>query len=341
METTFTYDRKVSGKSFVGRKAELEILEQAIRDGKNVAIYESAKSGKGSLLKHCLLSLSIKGFKYQAFELSLLNIRSEEDFLKKFAALFNFSYDSSQTPDDGLTLGLLSIAQTKAAITGQRVIVILSEFQNIYKVNGGEKILKLMEKVAQDKNVTWVWTGSQVNGMKEIFEKRKFFFKNYIRIKLQPISVKEAENFLIKGFLVSGKVIEAQQADYVYEILQGNIYYLQHFAAICDGLSRGFITEAVVEESILSLLSIHEARFISTIYDLTSFQINLLKAVLDGENRFSSSEVIKKYSLNSSANVKRLKEALCKKEIITFDDKDKARLLDPLFEYWLRKYYFI
>lgn len=341
METTFTYDRTVSGKSFVGRKTELELLEQAIRDGRNVAIYESPKSGKASLLKQCLFSLPGKDLKYQAFELSLLSIRSAEDFLKRFAALFNFSYNASQSFDESLISGLLSIAQTKAAMTGQRVIIILSEFQNLYKVSGGEKIIRLMEKASLDQNVSWIWTGSQVNGMKEIFEKRKFFFRNHIRIKLQPISIKEAERFLIKGFLVSGKVIEAQQADHVYEILQGNIYYLQHFAAICDGLSRGFITEAVVAESILSLLSIHESRFISTIYDLTSFQINLLKAVLDGENRFSSSEVIKKYSLNSSANVKRLKEALCKKEIITFEDKDKAQLLDPLFEYWLRKYYFI
>lgn len=341
METTFTYDRRVSGKSFVGRKAELELLEQAFQNGHNVAIYESAKSGKASLLKHCLWSLSVKGFKYQSFELPLLSIRSEKDFLKKFAALFNFSYDPSQVPDDNLILGLFSIAKTKAAMTGVRVIIILSEFQNIYKIERGEKLLKLMEKAASGQEVSWVWSGSQVNGMKEIFEKKKFFFKNYVRVKLQPISLKEAENFLIKGFLVSGKVIESQQADYVYEILQGNIYYLQHFAAICDGLSRGFITEAVVEESILSLLNIHEARFISTIYDLTAFQINLLKAVLDGESRFSSSEVIKKYSLNSSANVKRLKEALCKKEIMTFDEKDKAHILDPLFEYWLRKYYFI
>lgn len=74
--------------------------------------------------------------------------------------------------------------------------------------------------------------------------------------------------------------------------------------------------------------------------DLTTFQVNLLRAILEGNKKFSSTEVIRHYALNSSANVKRLKDALCKKEIITFDDMDEPVVLDPLFEYWAKKYYF-
>ena len=74
--------------------------------------------------------------------------------------------------------------------------------------------------------------------------------------------------------------------------------------------------------------------------DLTNFQTRLLRAIIDGHTQFSSSEIIRTYGLNSSANVKRLKDALVKKEIVHFDDDDTPRLLDPLFEYWLTKYYF-
>ena len=56
--------------------------------------------------------------------------------------------------------------------------------------------------------------------------------------------------------------------------------------------------------------------------------------------KFSTTEVIDKYRLNSSANVKRLKDALMKKEVIMFNDKDEPVIQDPLFEYWLRKFYF-
>jgi hypothetical protein len=74
--------------------------------------------------------------------------------------------------------------------------------------------------------------------------------------------------------------------------------------------------------------------------DLTTFQVNLLRAIVDGHTRFSSAEVIRNYSLNSSANVRRLKDALCKKEIITFDEDDNPHIIDPLFEYWVTRTYF-
>ena len=68
--------------------------------------------------------------------------------------------------------------------------------------------------------------------------------------------------------------------------------------------------------------------------------MNLLKATLEGVVRFSSADVIRKYGLNSSANVKRVKDALIKKEVLIFDENDNPILADPLFEYWLKKYYF-
>ena len=74
--------------------------------------------------------------------------------------------------------------------------------------------------------------------------------------------------------------------------------------------------------------------------DLTDFQLSLMKAVLDGVVKFSASDVIEKYHLNSSANVRRVKDALKKKEILTFNEKDEPVIQDPLFEYWLTKYYF-
>ena len=95
-----------------------------------------------------------------------------------------------------------------------------------------------------------------------------------------------------------------------------------------------------MKEALKSMLSIHEPRFMNMIDDLTDHQISLLKAVLDGVVKFSASDVIERYRLNSSANVRRVKDALRKKEIITFNDKDEPVILDPLFEYWVSRYYF-
>ena len=93
-------------------------------------------------------------------------------------------------------------------------------------------------------------------------------------------------------------------------------------------------------QALKALLSIHEPRFMAIVDDLTDHQLSLLRAVLDGVTKFSASDVIEKYGLNSSANVRRVKDALKKKEVLTFNEKDEPVVLDPLFEYWVGKHYF-
>jgi hypothetical protein len=93
-------------------------------------------------------------------------------------------------------------------------------------------------------------------------------------------------------------------------------------------------------EALKTIISIHEPRFYAIVNDLTDHQLSLLLAILDGVTRFSASEVIEKYRLNSSANVRRVKDALKKKEVITFNEKDEPVIPDPLFEYWVSNHVF-
>ena len=53
-----------------------------------------------------------------------------------------------------------------------------------------------------------------------------------------------------------------------------------------------------------------------------------------------ATEIMKKYHLNSSANVNRLREALTKKEIVTFINKNKIEFNDALLKLWLGKHFF-
>ena len=116
---------------------------------------------------------------------------------------------------------------------------------------------------------------------------------------------------------------------------------MNHFVSICDSKSKGYIMEPILMEALDCILAIHEPRFKQILLDLTGNQINLLHAVVDGVQKFTSAETLENYRLNSSAGVVRSREALQKKEVLTFDRDDNARLIDPLFEYWLRNYYFV
>jgi len=185
-----------------------------------------------------------------------------------------------------------------------------------------------------------VFMGSGLNAMKEIFEVRKMFYNLVEHLDLKPIEERIVVEQYVRGFMSQGKVIERDQIIPAYELFRGNIWELNHYFSICDSLSKGYITEPVLAEALTSVLAVHIPSYVATMNDLTTFQVNMLHAILDGHTRFTSVEVIKKYGLNSSANVHRLKEALCRKELITFDADDQPVILDPLFEYWLRKFFF-
>ena len=99
METTFTYDHYVTGKNFIGRKSEKELLENTLASGMNVTIYEPPKTGKTSLLRETFLGMKtgVLGA-LNTVDLSLLSVRSERDFAIRLASAVIRLYAS--TPDE-------------------------------------------------------------------------------------------------------------------------------------------------------------------------------------------------------------------------------------------------
>jgi hypothetical protein len=224
--------------------------------------------------------------------------------------------------------------------------VCLDDFQNVSLTEDGERVCRLMQEVFKARTpedraaASYVLYGSQVNAMKEIFEHRRFFHRQVERMKLSEIDPKDIADSVNRGFLSSGKVVDRALMLGVCNLFKNNIFYVNCFAAVCDSLSKGYMTEPVLMEALSDLIAIYEPSFRAAMADLTTFQVCLLRAVVEGHTKFSSTEVIQKYGLNSSANVRRLKDALCKKEILTFDEEDIPHFLDPLFEYWVTRDYF-
>lgn len=381
MDTPFVYDRYVTGKNFVGRKAETNSLANLLEAGEHVVMYEPPKSGKMSLVQQTLFNMRMKGRQFMVGQLELFNVRRLDDFLLKFGAAVirpisstpdeyadivsryldgtHFVFDQSRfasdseevislnwEPDAQDVARMLRLPQQIAADKGMPFYMIMADFQNIMKIDGYEDIFGELEGVLSAKeadpesSALFIITGSMVNAMKYIFEEKKYFYRMIEYLPLGPVDDREIIDHIVRGFMVGGKVIERELALGACKLFQGNLWYLNHFTAICDSMSKGYINEGILMDALEAMLSIHSPRFNSIIDDLTDHQLSLMRAVLDGVVKFSASEVIVKYALNSSANVRRVKDALRKKEILTFNEKDEPVILDPLFEYWIGKYYF-
>lgn len=232
---------------------------------------------------------------------------------------------------------ILSLPEKAAARFGLQVIVIIEEFQDFMLMDGWEDILDTLEIVwGEREKATYIFSGSMINAMKKIFMEEKRFYRFAEYLPLSPINEREITDYILKGFLKSGKVIEKDLALGTARLFECNCWYINQLLSICDSLSRGYITENTMMDSLGMLISIHEPRFIEKVNGMTGFQLNFFRAVLEGYSKFSSKEVIEKFGLNSSANVLRVKDALKKKEIIAFDDDENPHIIDPLFRYWMK-----
>jgi len=381
MNGPFIYNKYVTGQHFFGRKEDCAILENLLYQGENVAIWEPTCTGKKSLVQQTFTRMRMGGSRFTVGNMTALDIRSNEAFILRlgntvvsmcastpseyeavvgrYLAGTHFVFDQkvfSQTDailslnwemDDNDILAVLRLPYLLAMDKGDRMYLVIDEFQNVDLTEDGEKMFKAMEKVIDDVRNTggspfsYIFLGSQVNAMESIFRKRHFFYRRFERVRLSTVEDREIVEHTIKGFLASGKVIDRDLVAGACRLFKGNLFYINHFFSICDSLSKGYIMEPVLLEALDALISVNKGRFVAAMNDLTTFQVNLLKAISDGYTKFSTAEVISKYSLNSSANVKRLKDALMKKEIVAFEGQDeKPVILDPLFEYWLRNTYF-
>lgn len=374
------YSKYVTGKGNIGRKTEARAIANLLGQGENIVIYEAPKTGKTSLVQQAFFNMKSSGADFVSAGVSLLNVRtlrdlatrlgsevlhaaygSPQDYTPIVEALLpgtHFVFDPQRYADCGEILSLnweldqddlkaaLSLPYRAARKCGRKIYVLMDEFQNIMLTEDGDRACRLMEEVfreldAEDKAAaSYIFTGSKVNAMHEIFGTKKYFFRQAERVKIGEIDTREIIDHVIRGLLASGKVIDRDLLLGVCKLFRNNICYINHFSAICDSLTKGYIMEPILNEALSTIVSIHEPRFIATMEDLTTFQVSLLRAVLDGQTKFTSSDVIEQYALNSSANVRRLKDALCKKEIITFSDNGVPSVIDPLFEYWARRYYF-
>jgi len=283
--------------------------------------------------------------------MDFFNVCTYEDFISVFKrnllacfdkvsrnAILPFAIDPEVITSDKC----LSLPQTVAAEAGVPLIIYFKEFQNVLKIDDKRFSISDLEKIwLKQHNVIFIITGSGVNAMKSVFTEKKQFYYLVEPVTLKPFPKRELVSFISKEILNVGRDIQREQAEEIIRICGGNLFYIRQLCAISYTIPAGYVNNGIVEQSRDALIQINVPRFRQIMFDLTANQINFLKAIVDGCKRLSSSECLEKYHLNSSANVFRLKDAFKKKELVTFDENDEPKILDPLFEYWLREYYFI
>jgi hypothetical protein len=375
METPFSFGTIASGMQFTNRVEELSQLTEHFKYGTNTILISPRRWGKSSLVNKATEIISEQFPEMIIIKIDLFNVRSEiefynelagkvlkatsgkfEDVIKTAKTFFKqirpkISFSPSPDVEFLLTLDtdetlrqpdeILDLAEKVAQSKNKKIRICIDEFQNIGFFDDPLAFQKKLRAHWQThQNTAYVLYGSKRHMLLDVFTSPSMPFYNFGSvIFLQKITLEHWKSFIVERFKASGKRISPHLAGLVAQNAECHSYYVQQLAQICWFRTKVTATEKIVNESFESLILQLSLLFQNLTETLTTGQLNFLKALIAGEKKFSSLEVIEKYGLRSSANISRIKQGLIKKEIID-DTTGKIEILDPIYKAWLQRYYF-
>ena len=227
------------------------------------------------------------------------------------------------------------IAQSKHI----KIAVCIDEFQNISSFHQPLAFQKQLRSVWQKhQSVSYCLYGSKFHMMQELFERQSMpFFRFGDLIHLDKISEKDWFTYINQQFQDTGKEIEPS---IVYDIIKGvnrHSYYVQQLSHLIWERTNASVTADIFDDALEDMLNQNSMLYQRDTEDLSTTQLNFLKAIASGETtNLSSTSIMNKYSLGTSANVTKIKKQLLKKEIIDIRKKEVS-FIDPVYALWFKR----
>lgn len=374
MDIPFVYGKIADGDDFTDRVFDTEKLINNFRGLVNTIIISPRRWGKTSLVNHALKQLT-DNKEYIVCKIDIFNCRTEEQFYntyvnailkaasskmeefidaaKKYVGAFGPKLTLSDSSlQYELALGvdfkdkqysydeILDLPQRLSIEKNKKFIVCIDEFQNVNSYDdsiGFQR--KLRSHWQTHNNVGYCLFGSKRHMLLDIFSNYEMpFYKFGDIIFLDKIKEKDWTKFIEHRFAETGKNITHQVAQLITQKVDCHPYYVQQLSQLAWLRTHSKCTTSIVDEAFESLVGQLSLLFSNLIDSLTTKQISFLKAIAAGEKNFSSKEVLTKYQLGTSANIKNLKKAMQDKDLIDVMP-NSITLQDPLFAYWLKEKY--
>jgi AAA+ ATPase superfamily predicted ATPase len=367
----FIFGVATSGENFTDRKSETARLLTNFRHGVNTVLISPRRWGKTSLVQKVatlaqsddLIVVYLDIFScrsdkefYDAFASAVLRqtsskwkewVENAKSFLSRIRPKISFGSDSvaefsvslEMDPQSDDVAEILQLPEKIAQEKGVKIVVCIDEFQQIAEFKDSKTFQKRLRTVWQlQKNVSYCLFGSKKHLMNELFEKKSLpFYKFGDAIYLQRIPVTDWVDYICERFKATGKTISPELAERVCVAVECHSSYVQQLAWLIWVNTDKIATEKDFEEAYRDILAQNTPLFEKLTENLSSYQMNFLRAIIDGVRKeFSAQEVVQKYKLGSSANVAIVKRALVKKELVEIE-KREVIISDPLLKAWLKQ----
>lgn len=374
----FVYGEVVPAASFVDREAELERLTGDLLAGQKVFLISPRRYGKSSLVVQALRAAARQGAltvdvtvssysSYVAFlegyARALLSVETRVDKARAWMremlgavrpevrlepddagrAQLAVSFPSARTEKD-----VSRLAQEVFALPGRiaearkrKLAIGLDEFQAINAFNGGSVEHALRAAVQHQRQVGYVFSGSEPALMERMLGKSRPFYKAGPVMRLQKIPEDRFADFLEARFRATGIKPVADFGSAIIE-LAGNLPYdVQRLAhEVWDdakAAGRKTVNLDDLHSTLTRLLGEHDTLFEGLWQRLTLAQRAALRAtVLQDGRELLSSETRARHRLTGASTVQASLAALVREDIVT-KEGPRYVVVDSLLREWVAR----
>jgi hypothetical protein len=372
-ENPFVFGKTVGKADFCNRSRDIEFLHHQFNTNSNTILISPRRWGKSSLMEEAARRYGNKGvhfafidlFKcrtpeefYEAYVQALLqatNSKMDEAFqfvskwMKNLLPHLSFQPD----PNSEFTIKLkanstlrdeevINLTQTIAVKKNIRIILCIDEFQNItHFPHPIEFQQKLRSYWQHHDKVHYCLYGSKRHLMSQLFESSDLpFYKFGAVLYLKKIELEEWIPFVAGKFKKTGKDISNDQIRAICQAMESHSYYTQHAFQILWYISSVTVKNNDVEKALVRLAEQNELQFQKIIEGLTTYQLNVLKAICKRIASLHAKETIKMFSLGTTATIQRSIQALLQKDVIDVMGKE-ITIVDPAFKWWFIKNFMV
>ena len=370
-ERPFTFGVAASGDNFTDREKETSRLLLNFKNGINTILISPRRWGKTSLVRK--VCQPAESEKLRIVYLDIFSCRSEREFYNMFSEAvikqtsskweewienaklflsrispkfsfgtdpmtdFSMSFDIDTKNDD--VTEILNLPERIGEKKKCRIVVRRDEFQQIAEFDDSKTFQKRLRSMWQlQKSTSYCLFGSKKHLMNELFEEKSLpFYKFGDAIYLGKIDTPHWIEYIRERFKATGKSISVELAERICLWVRNHSSYVQQLAWLTWIHTKEEATEQDFNDACNDILDQNTPLFEKQTENLTAYQLNFIKAMLDGVHKgFTTQEVLQKYRLGSSANVSGIKRALTDKELIETEGQETF-LQDPVMEIWLKK----
>ncbi len=377
-DNPFVYGEVVPAAAFVDRLVELDRLVRDLTAAQKVFLISPRRYGKSSLIRRALAVMSRR--QTLTVELTVSSFSSYVAFLEGYAraviaaetqwerartwlgdairsARAEIRYAPGASPLGALTVSFPSVRAGRdisrlaqevfalparlAATRRRRVVVALDEFQAIAGFNGGSVEHALRAAVQHQRDVGYVFAGSEPSLMERMLGARRPFYKAGPVMRLSKIPAEDFASFIDARFKRSGMAPEPRFGAAIVE-LAGNLPYdIQRLAhETWDELRAAGRRRATLDDlhrTLGRLLAEQQTMFEALQQRLTLSQRAVLRAVVIQEGReLLSADARTRHRLGGPSTVQASLGALLRDEVIS-REQDRYVVVDSLLREWVAR----